>query len=425
MKAKVLKVEVSGVKIFNDSKFSIDLFSNYNVSENDKLFLHHLSKHFYYAPVITLAGINATGKTTALNLLATVMELHLNWRPLSRTSFYKRFLSSDIFENELVFSSTLYLNKRLVKICSYLKKEDNILNEQYIIVEEEIYEKEITTKVKKQNIFDFNKWDLKWKRSDLEKDDVLLSNDLSIIRYFLKRKKLRNGPILPGVVLNLTSLDHESNKSIYKDFNVEFAKYLDSSIEILSKVNNGDYSVNEGQSQVEDRTLYNLKFKNFDRIYQINEKELPNYLSIGTVRGLNLFQFIMMALKHGGIVLVDELENNLNKAIITDIIKLFYSKKTNPNGAVLIFTTHYSELLDSVRRTDSIFVFEKDKTNYTNRVYNMADVVERHDLKKSETFISNNLLISTVPSSIKMREIQLAIINELLINKAIMDNEKL
>ena len=110
---------------------------------------------------------------------------------------------------------------------------------------------------------------------------------------------------------------------------------------------------------------------------------------------------------------IDELESNLNKSIINDIIKLFYSKITNPFGAVLIFSTHYSELLDFVRRNDSIVIFEKGRFDEKAKCISFAKVVNRNDLKKSEAFISNSLSISSTPQKSYIKELQLKLVSDM------------
>lgn len=58
----------------------------------------------------------------------------------------------------------------------------------------------------------------------------------------------------------------------------------------------------------------------------------------------------------GGYLIVDELENHFNKEIAATLVRFFLDKKVNKKGATLIFSTHYSELLDEFERNDNIYI---------------------------------------------------------------------
>ena len=55
---------------------------------------------------------------------------------------------------------------------------------------------------------------------------------------------------------------------------------------------------------------------------------------------------------------------------------------------MLIFTTHYSELLDEFERNDNVYIV-RNTDGIT--IQNMADVLRRNDIKKSEVYDSDFL----------------------------------
>ena len=65
---KLLKVCFDHLSMFEDGLFEIDLFASDRVTASDES-AFELADHLYVNSVVALAGINATGKTTALNLL--------------------------------------------------------------------------------------------------------------------------------------------------------------------------------------------------------------------------------------------------------------------------------------------------------------------------------------------------------------------
>ena len=98
-----------------------------------------------------------------------------------------------------------------------------------------------------------------------------------------------------------------------------------------------------------------------------------NEESDGTRRLFMLAPFILNVLKNGRVLVVDELESSLHPKIIRFIVGLFNSAENNPKGAQLIFSTHYSGLLDKeVFRRDQIWFVEKNKSQATE-LYPLSD----------------------------------------------------
>lgn len=54
--------------------------------------------------------------------------------------------------------------------------------------------------------------------------------------------------------------------------------------------------------------------------------ELEKYLSSGTIKGINILFNAMVVLQSGGYLLVDEIENHLNKSIVINLINLLQVK---------------------------------------------------------------------------------------------------
>lgn len=107
-----------------------------------------------------------------------------------------------------------------------------------------------------------------------------------------------------------------------------------------------------------------------------------------------MFMAIISVLIDGGYLVVDELENHFNKEIVATVMRFFMDPKTNPKGAVLIYSTHYPELLDEHKRNDSIFI-TKNIDGIT--IENLSESLKRNDIKKSDAFQSG-YLYGTTPS---------------------------
>ncbi|MCR9865038.1 AAA family ATPase, partial [Vibrio parahaemolyticus] len=95
--------------------------------------------------------------------------------------------------------------------------------------------------------------------------------------------------------------------------------------------------------------------------------------SDGTKRLFNFAGPWLDALKDGLVLVVDELNTNLHPLLVRYLIGFFHSKKTNPNNAQLVFTTHEtSTLSQEVFRRDQIWFVEKDIKGRSS-LYSLSD----------------------------------------------------
>jgi len=71
----------------------------------------------------------------------------------------------------------------------------------------------------------------------------------------------------------------------------------------------------------------------------------------------------------GGTLIVDELELSMHPHLVHFLIKMFLSKRTNPNNAQLIFTTHESTVMKKgLLRRDQIWFVEKNSQSESELV---------------------------------------------------------
>jgi AAA15 family ATPase/GTPase len=85
------------------------------------------------------------------------------------------------------------------------------------------------------------------------------------------------------------------------------------------------------------------------------------------------------AIKNGEVLLVDEIDTSLHPLLVRFLIGRFHSRKTNPNNAQLIVTTHNTSLLDQeLFRRDQIWFVEKDKCG-ASKLYPLTDFKPRND----------------------------------------------
>ena len=121
--------------------------------------------------------------------------------------------------------------------------------------------------------------------------------------------------------------------------------------------------------------------------------DMNRYLSSGTIKGINIFVNAVQVFRSGGYLIIDELENHFNHEIVSTLIRFYMDAKVNPRGAMLIFSTHYAELLDEFERNDNIYIVRNCHGIFAE---NLSTILKRNDIKKSEAYQSG-YLEGTVP----------------------------
>ena len=96
--------------------------------------------------------------------------------------------------------------------------------------------------------------------------------------------------------------------------------------------------------------------------------------SDGTRKLMALAPAIESALRTGGILLVDE----LHPMLVNFIISKFQSKKSNPNEAQIVFTTHDTEPMSmELLRKDQLYFADKDTADGSSELYSISEFSTR------------------------------------------------
>jgi AAA domain, putative AbiEii toxin, Type IV TA system len=97
----------------------------------------------------------------------------------------------------------------------------------------------------------------------------------------------------------------------------------------------------------------------------------------GTQTWLALVDFVLAALRDGGVLVHDELDASLHPALVAEFLRLFRDPKANPHGAQLICTLHDVSLLGSAHADPpldrrEVWITEKDSMG-RSELYPLAD----------------------------------------------------
>lgn len=373
---RLLRVEIVGCGLFQD-KFIFDFVNSDSVRksyfDNDNALQAYKIKPGIYTQVLmALTGLNATGKTTTLELLSAITQIVMQGKSLNDPSIRRVFfkLLPLMKEKNLEWNVFFFYKHKFYILHSVITAE-NILNEA---VEDSGFKfkfeelKKYKEKVTRKNLGEVASYTIDLNRSEVA-DNPYLKDDVSIISSF----KGFQGSVFP--------LGQSTNLNLPAWIGVpaeEVVHVFDPNIENLSI-----------SRDKEGKTTSRLSFKNHRKFtYGGSPMGLLDLLSSGTIKGLTVLPGIIRVLKLGGYVFIDEIENHFNKKIIEWFFSLFTDVRTNPNGACLIFSTHYPELLDSFKRKDNIYITRRDKENYCECV-RYSDFVRRNELLKSKVILEN------------------------------------
>ena len=361
---KILRITVNGLPLF---KQELDLlfYTQQRVSEDEKEKLYKIEPNYYLHTACAFIGINASGKTSVLKVINLALNILRN-EPINHVE------SRNILggcENAS-FKICFFDNKRNICCLETVVKSKKAKAGGYVY---SIWEKPISSVKSKKYLTDFTAISPIAVRNT---EEAYLPDDVSFI---IAHNKKTNDRI---DVFSLLSYTNINVLPFTDDIPLEVITFLDPTIERLCF------------EKIEDKALIHLKFKGEEELILNNAVELEQYLSSGTIKGIITFSMVKEVLTSGGYLLIDEIENHFNKKIVVTLRRFFMDSGLNKNGSTLIYTTHYSELLDEYDRNDAIYIV-RNRNGMTAE--NLSYILKRNDIKKSDAYQSG-FLEGTTPA---------------------------
>ena len=125
-----------------------------------------------------------------------------------------------------------------------------------------------------------------------------------------------------------------------------------------------DYRFDENEKQL--YTKRTINGKNYELKF-IDESD-------GTQKLIAVLPVLLMALREGRLVIIDELDAKLHPKLLRYVIALFKNPKINQSGAQLIFTSHdVSTMRNTVFRRDEIW-FAAENDNHESEIYSLYEI---------------------------------------------------
>ena len=387
---KLLNIRVNGYKLLEEN-FTFDFLTRTKVLESDlEKEIFKIDTLLYSFRTLAVVGGNSSGKSTVLSLILKTIDFLSSGR--------WGYVEHEFKEDKIGLSISFYLDGNIYFYSVNLLKNtsDEGRNRIYALIDNEslFMKKYVKAKGKKnlENIDDAADVTSRYLQNSLK--------DTSAIINLVKENILVDAFTNNNVIAFDEGLLSNSFYNILDNSNKELAssiiKLLDDSIEYI-KSDSSDY----------------VKFKRYNEDEQILKKiELISILSSGTFRGIELYLRAIKAIKLGKVFIVDEIENCFQKNVVFNLIFLFNDERINKNNAQLIFSTHYTEILDILNRQDSINITHKN--NGRINIKNLKDYDIRVELSKSKQFDNNTF--NTSINYQQLMEVKRNIINELYSN---------
>lgn len=351
---KLLYVKSSHFKNVKDD-FEISLVAKSKKTAEDKEYeLQEIAEDLFVYNTLAFVGKNASGKTTAVELLDCCYSILGEFRLENKHYDYDNVLLDMVFFHE----------GSLFRYVTTLQS-DHSLGNKAVFTSQHIYKKKYY-KSKVKEIFEYSDY--------VELGDLGdLPEDTSLVFFVLKKKATRaiyfdsfgEGTDTYSVLFRALK-----NYGIPDEIFLNIICIFDGNIKRIERVDDHNY-----------RLFYQ------ERVKTVSDKELFYLLSSGTTKGILLYVIMAASLLNGFDLVVDEIENHFHKTLVENMISLYKDKEVNRNNATLVFTTHYCELLDLFGRRDNIWIAAMDSKVCLSNMYEDYEV--RPELLKSRQFYNN------------------------------------
>lgn len=383
----LLKLTVSGYRMFSEN-FTLDFVAKARVNLNDdnNNEIIRIDNNLYTYNLMAFTGSNSSGKSTTLDLIKNVLTL----MKTGRWVYQRRDFSSSDIKLHIEF----YLDGKIYIYDTQILPNDEHYEGQVVspfckITNEQIKYALYDGKSGRRYVNELN-FSIDYNVTGIEDTSNLI---------FLCKDKI-NLYYLPEFSKNAVIMNHlffESLNFLGENLTKEIIKLLDDSIE---------YIVFDGKD--------NVRFKRVGgKEISLTKREMLGILSNGTIKGIDLYVRVVLLLKTGGVMVIDEIENCFHKNLVNNLLFLITDRTLNKNNAQIIFTTHYVEILDIFDRRDNIFILHKTHNEITvENLYENYDC--RTEVLKSKRF--NNNTFNTLLNYDQLMKVKRLIRNEICNN---------
>ena len=320
-------------------------------------------------PVSAVYGPNGGGKSNLLQALSCVIstivkpvhELGKNRQPLILQQKVDAvpFLFDEVSADEPTEFKLFFLIDSYL-YCYYIALKDDE------VVSESLTRKSVTGK-KTADLF------------DREKDKITLG-------YSINKKTINTNvnpkmPYLSFLAINYNipeisevmkwfeSCIIRSYANPMVEHQIMLEKYVEYKNQFIRALNDMDIDITDYRYDEDSKQLY-MKRRVGKKEYELTFTEESD----GTRKLIAALPVILLALREGRLVIIDELDAKLHPKLLRYVILLFKNKEINRHGAQLLFTSHdMSTMKSTIFRRDEIW-FAADNEAHESDVYSLHEM---------------------------------------------------
>lgn len=335
-------------------------------------------------------GANASGKTTFLSAINTLLKIIYNKNPIqalgitpTESKFISPNLHSDYKNKPSLLGFDILLKNKLYRYDVEILDGSTIKKETLYVTDLSIKshgEKEVFSRKGQSIVFgpDFKDHDSYFSVVKLPDNQTLLSHLIESFpagqdfrdykdKFFLKIGEA--DLMMPGIAglvnraIRINNLDNVEKKEVL-ELTTKVMRQFDETIK------NIDINIDNNNINI------SVEHKGFSGPVGMGRE------SAGT-RELFIYIYdILKVLKEGGIVVYDETNRYFHPEIENILISLFKNTEINVSTAQLFFASHNHDTLD-ILNLDQIFIVEKGKcSSIAYKVSDIDDIKNRDNLKK-------------------------------------------
>lgn len=386
----------------------------------------------YINKLVGIIGGNASGKTSIISAIALIGQVMvspiMNFNVDERISKIREMLEAKDQNQEIISQMIDSINNSTdISVQNAARKEETTKIEVEMYIEDE--KDELTGFYKYMIVF--NGVSHKIVKEYFSYRETLKENEKVIID--IENSKQFQLYYINGFYKNITDLESEEEikeevKEKYKYIKVFVDHYIknsaiidtseDTNYKKLSYINWFEKSPEflKALIKIVDPKIKNIRIDgNMDKekllfVLKNNAEITRAQLSTGTQRFLNMIRYAIDIIEKNGVLVIDEVEQNMHKELVELIIRLFGELENK--SSQIIFTTHAPEVFDfldneerRIFKQDAIFVInnKEDKIN----IEKLSKIEINGKRVKGDAIVQNlyrNRKISCHPDNEQMKE---------------------
>ena len=329
-----------------------------------------------FSEAICIIGANASGKTNVIRSLTYIADFCCNsfnskpedslravsfaWQK-EPTYFFVEFMLGDLrYSYVLELTSNVIISEKLERKAA---RRVNVFSRKQNEFENCVRELKVLEKIKHRKNVSVISIAHQYEIAALESIYNFFSNIVSNIDPFFGEVKF-NG-------------QSENVFAITKSYN-ESEDVLAYVKDKLARADTGitDIRIAPVKGPTEEEMFYPL----FSHDTKNGAVEIPYFFESNGTRALySQLSLFKRVLDRGGVLLLDEFDNNLHPDLHAWLIDLFLDPESNPNNAQIVFSSHNAAFMDKLSKYKVVLVNKEDNESFLYRLDELPGNIVRND----------------------------------------------